>query len=372
MNNLKIGNFLLQLREEKSLTQEEVASFIGVTNRAVSKWETGEGLPNYQAMMALSSLYGVTINEILNGERAAPHTEEPTSAKLQAKTSDKSDDYGWVNLLLNILAIVSFAIGILVFIIVNFTGNVMPGIITLSIAFAIGATCYGCSFIIKKRVKGLMVANNVLGYIAFAILLLGLSSIGYFQSFDNVSLSLLDFLLYLLLFVAPPSVFLGIFTYKALSRELNFKESLLAYGCQFLGIALLSLAAMCLCNIIIILANSNSYSLGYGNNNPIYLIGMIIIILIGIVFGIFSLKKRPLLGLIGSAICVASGLIVFIQTIGSARINYGSYYVTVNVYSVYCLTFFIFELLVLALAIVLLVFWQNKKKSQSTAQVETK
>lgn len=69
MDTKKIGLFLAQLRKEQNLTQEELGARLGVTNKTVSRWEQGNYLPPAEMLQALSELYGLTINELLSGER---------------------------------------------------------------------------------------------------------------------------------------------------------------------------------------------------------------------------------------------------------------------------------------------------------------
>lgn len=64
-----IGAFLTQLRKEQGLTQEQLGEKLGVTNKTISRWEKGNYLPPAQMLKALSELYGVSINELLSGER---------------------------------------------------------------------------------------------------------------------------------------------------------------------------------------------------------------------------------------------------------------------------------------------------------------
>lgn len=67
----KIGSFLAALRKERGLTQEQLGEKIGVTNKTISRWEKGNYLPPAEMLKALSELYGVSINELLSGERLA-------------------------------------------------------------------------------------------------------------------------------------------------------------------------------------------------------------------------------------------------------------------------------------------------------------
>ena len=67
MNYEKIGDFISKKRKEKNLTQKELALKIGVTDKAVSKWERGLGCPDVSILEMLASVLNVTILEILKG-----------------------------------------------------------------------------------------------------------------------------------------------------------------------------------------------------------------------------------------------------------------------------------------------------------------
>ncbi len=69
MNLVEIGEFLTQLRKEQGLTQAQLGEKLGVTNKTVSRWETGTYLPPVECLQMLSELYGITINEILSAQR---------------------------------------------------------------------------------------------------------------------------------------------------------------------------------------------------------------------------------------------------------------------------------------------------------------
>lgn len=68
MDHQKIGCFIAALRREKGWTQRELATRLGVTDKAVSRWETGKGLPDIALLRPLSEALGVSINELLSGE----------------------------------------------------------------------------------------------------------------------------------------------------------------------------------------------------------------------------------------------------------------------------------------------------------------
>lgn len=68
MNAMDIGKYLSELRKYYKITQDELASRIGVTRQAVSKWETGATIPDIEILMSLSEIYGISINDILKAD----------------------------------------------------------------------------------------------------------------------------------------------------------------------------------------------------------------------------------------------------------------------------------------------------------------
>lgn len=74
MDHLKFGSFLAQMRKEKGLTQKELADRLHVTDKAVSKWETGKGFPDVKLMEPLAAELDVSLVELLTGERQRTDT----------------------------------------------------------------------------------------------------------------------------------------------------------------------------------------------------------------------------------------------------------------------------------------------------------
>ena len=67
MNAYVTGATIKQLRELKTLTQAELAEILGVTSKAVSKWETGKGLPDITLIQPLAGALGVSVTELMTG-----------------------------------------------------------------------------------------------------------------------------------------------------------------------------------------------------------------------------------------------------------------------------------------------------------------
>lgn len=69
MDQKRIGRFIAQLRKEAAMTQEELGSAIGVTNKTISRWENGNYMPDIVLMKELCDVFQININELLSGER---------------------------------------------------------------------------------------------------------------------------------------------------------------------------------------------------------------------------------------------------------------------------------------------------------------
>ncbi len=68
MDQIKIGKFIAERRKEKGLTQMQLAQELGITDRAVSKWENGRALPDASLMLPLCEHLGISVTELLCGE----------------------------------------------------------------------------------------------------------------------------------------------------------------------------------------------------------------------------------------------------------------------------------------------------------------
>lgn len=77
----RFGSFLTQLRKEKGFTQQELADKLFVSNKAVSKWERGQSLPDISLLTPLAELLGVTVAELLKGERLTGETIDAREAE---------------------------------------------------------------------------------------------------------------------------------------------------------------------------------------------------------------------------------------------------------------------------------------------------
>ncbi len=68
MDQAKIGKFIAECRKKAGLTQAQLAERLNITDRAVSKWETGKSLPDSSIMLELCAVLGISVNDLLSGE----------------------------------------------------------------------------------------------------------------------------------------------------------------------------------------------------------------------------------------------------------------------------------------------------------------
>lgn len=68
MNQIKIGKFISKVRKEKKLTQKQLAEKLGITDRAISKWENGKSMPDLSLLKPICNILDISINELLSGE----------------------------------------------------------------------------------------------------------------------------------------------------------------------------------------------------------------------------------------------------------------------------------------------------------------
>ncbi len=92
MNQEKIGRFIANCRKSKNMTQQELADKLGVTDRAISNWENGRRLPDYTLLKDLCYELGITINDLLSGERIKNEQEEVKFEENILNTLDYSNN----------------------------------------------------------------------------------------------------------------------------------------------------------------------------------------------------------------------------------------------------------------------------------------
>lgn len=81
MNQKEIGMFIAKLRKELKMTQAELGSRIGVTNKTVSRWENGDYMPDISVMSLLCRELGISINELIAAKKLEPEEYKPQAEK---------------------------------------------------------------------------------------------------------------------------------------------------------------------------------------------------------------------------------------------------------------------------------------------------
>ena len=81
MDQKKTGAFIAQMRKEKGLTQAELADLLLISDKTVSKWETGKGLPEVSLMLPLCETLGISVNELLTGAKLSPAEYQKNAIK---------------------------------------------------------------------------------------------------------------------------------------------------------------------------------------------------------------------------------------------------------------------------------------------------
>ena len=117
MNQIKIGEFIASSRKAKNLTQAALAEKIGITDRAVSKWERGKGLPEVSLMLALCEILEITVNELLSGEKFDMENNEKNEQIMldMAKEIERKNKTIWTSMwALMIVSIIGLLAGICV------------------------------------------------------------------------------------------------------------------------------------------------------------------------------------------------------------------------------------------------------------------
>ena len=103
MDQIKIGKFIANCRKEKNMTQRQLADALEISDKTISKWECGKGLPEVQFMIPLCDLLGINVNELLSGEKLSAD-EYQQKAEENMMTLVKGNEYvqtykpliGWI------------------------------------------------------------------------------------------------------------------------------------------------------------------------------------------------------------------------------------------------------------------------------------
>ena len=114
MNQIEIGKFIAECRKKKNLTQAQLAEKLNITDRAVSKWETGKSMPDSSIMLALCEMLGITVNELLSGEEVDVESYEQKANENLIAFKRKDENNMTKNTIVSILFSVTLLVGTMV------------------------------------------------------------------------------------------------------------------------------------------------------------------------------------------------------------------------------------------------------------------
>lgn len=162
MNQIKIGEFLKELRKEKGITQEQLAEQFNVSRRSVSRWETGNNMPDLSMLITLAEYYEVDVKEIIDGKRKSENMNEEMKDTLEKVAS--------YNEMLNLKSmrkgIITMHIVFIILVIISTWKELSPAPLASMICAYNGAT-----FISKAR-EGKEKLDFVTGSIFFAAMMI--------------------------------------------------------------------------------------------------------------------------------------------------------------------------------------------------------
>ncbi len=101
MDQIKIGRFIAERRKKASLTQMQLAEKLGITDKAISKWERGIAMPDTSIMLKLCDILGISVNELLCGEKIDMENNNQKNEQLfldMAKELEKKNKTVWTSM----------------------------------------------------------------------------------------------------------------------------------------------------------------------------------------------------------------------------------------------------------------------------------
>lgn len=174
MDKKSMGTFLTDLRKEKGLTQQEVADNLNVSNKTISKWERDEGYPEITMLTEIAKYYGITTDELLNGERFVKDTEICYKKDRLSETSKTTA------IITDTVSVFSFFLFFVFGLFADFTGftglvyGIVGCVIVSLICFALNKTFFK---LMKKEKKE--ITSNTINLLCFS---------GFFSLVNTLSL----------------------------------------------------------------------------------------------------------------------------------------------------------------------------------------
>lgn len=120
MDSIKTGQFIAKIRKEKEMTQRQLAEELCISDKTVSKWETGKGMPEVSLMLPLCEALGISVNELLSGERLSKENyKERAEENIVNLISEKQDNIRRMLSAFTIFCATGLAVGLIAAVIIH-------------------------------------------------------------------------------------------------------------------------------------------------------------------------------------------------------------------------------------------------------------
>lgn len=160
MNQIQIGKFIANCRKDKKLTQAQLAEKLNITDRAVSKWETGKSMPDSSIMLELCEILDITVNELLSGEKVDLENYEKKANENLIALKKKDENNIKKNVIIAVIFSASLLIGLLACIIcdIAISGQLTWSLIPISSIIFAWVTSFPITILGTKGVLGSLIS----------------------------------------------------------------------------------------------------------------------------------------------------------------------------------------------------------------------
>lgn len=163
MNQEEIGKFIAKCRKGKNLTQAQLAEKLNITDRAVSKWETGKSMPDSSIMLELCEILGVTVNELLSGEKINMENLEKKADENLIALKRKDENNIRKNVVISVIFSTTLLIGLIVCAIcdIAISGNLTWSLIPISSIIFAWVVLFPVMILGKKGFLGSLISISI-------------------------------------------------------------------------------------------------------------------------------------------------------------------------------------------------------------------
>lgn len=131
MDQIRTGKFIAAKRKKKGYTQRQLADQLGISDKTISKWETGNGFPEISLVEPLCACLNITVNELLSGERLSESEYKKKAEKIIVNMIQEGEANRRAYRIINMVGILSTIIFIILMIVVSVYGDIIPLTLTI-------------------------------------------------------------------------------------------------------------------------------------------------------------------------------------------------------------------------------------------------